>query len=392
MSTLSILPKGGRSPHAEPPRMRVLRWIERSIESGALAPGEAIPSERALAEKFGVARNTAAAAMDEAERRRLVVRRSPAARKRYVPGVGAGFPGIAESTVVVMGEANPFAGGSAEAPRWSDRFISMSLLSRLTHAGKHVMVLSHDALTGRDVEELFVSRPAGLIVTSTIGEHILARRALEICRRIGMPVVVYGDAPELRAFDRVHVDHRAGSRQITEWLLARGRRAIVPFFPRRALTGWAQNRLLGYANAMRAANLSPRPCVSFDAPEFGSSGTEEQFRVCRALAIAKLLDLRRATKFDALLCISDHWAKVAISALKCIGLAPGRDVLVAGYDNGDPDPEFDPFEPDRAVVTIDKHNERTADEMAELLIARMEGRLPPRPQCRTHAHELVVRE
>lgn len=390
MSTISIPPRGVRSPRAESPRMRVLRWIERSIESGALASGEAIPSERALAERFGVARNTAAAAVDEAERRRLVVRRRPGARKRFVPGAGSGFPGIAESTVVVMGEANPFA-GAAEAPRWSDRYISTSLLARLTRAGKHVMVLSHDSLTGRDVEELFVSRPAGLIVTSTIGEHTLARKALEICGRIGMPVVVYGDAPELRAFDRVHVDHRAGSREITEWLLARGRRAIVPFFPRRTLAGWAQNRLLGYANAMRAAGLRPRPCVSFDAPDLGASGPEEQFRVCRALAIAKLLELRSRSKFDALLCISDHWAKVAISALKGIGLAPGRDVLVAGYDNGDPDPEFDPFEPDRAVVTIDKHNERTADEMAELLIARMEGRLPARPQCRTHAHELVVR-
>ena len=390
MSTASSVHPGARPARGDTPRGRVLRWIEKSIETGALAAGAVLPSERALAEKFGVARNTAAAAVDEAESRRLVVRRSPTARKRFVPGAGAGFPGIADSTVVVMGEVNPFS-GDGEAPRRSDRYISTALLSRLARAGKHVMVLSHDALTGREVEEIFVSRPAGLIVTSTIGEHTLARRAVELCRAGGIPVVVYGDAPGLREFDRVHVDHRAGSREITRWLLGRRKFAIVPFFPNRPRTAWARDRLLGYANAMRAAGLTPRQCVSFGAPDLGSAPPEEQFRVCRALAIAKLLELRRETKFDALLCLSDHWAKVAISALKGIGLRPGADVVVAGYDNGDPDPEFDPIEPDKASVTIDKHNERTAAEMADLLVARMEGRLPPEPQFRTHAHELVVR-
>ena len=383
-TVLATAPTGGSQ------RFRILRWLEESISSGELAAGDPIPAERALAAMFGVARNTAAAAVDEAERRHLVVRRAPSSRKRFVPD--ASFSGFfADTTVVVMGAVNPFDGDD-EAPRWTDRFISTALLSKLSRAGKHVMVLSHDALTGRGLETIVASRPAGFVITSTIGEHTLARKAVELCVRNGIPTVVYGDGPELRGLDRVHVDHRAGSRELTEWLISRGRRAIVPFFPTQPDTLWARERLAGYAEAMKAAGLEPRPFVSFDAPDLGdATPAEEQFRIFRALALAKLVELREAGPLDALLCISDHWAKVAISALKAMGVDPGRDVLVAGYDNGDPDPVYDPFEPGKATVTIDKHNELTAAEMADLLVARMEGRLPSAPQCRTHAHELVAR-
>jgi hypothetical protein len=41
-------------------------------------------------------------------------------------------------------------------------------------------------------------------------------------------------------------------------------------------------------------------------------------------------------------------------------------------------------------VTVEKHNERTAEDMAALLLARMDGTLPPEPQARIHAHEVVV--
>jgi hypothetical protein len=42
------------------------------------------------------------------------------------------------------------------------------------------------------------------------------------------------------------------------------------------------------------------------------------------------------------------------------------------------------------VVTIDKHNELASEDLASLLLARMDGSLPPKPQARIHKHELVV--
>lgn len=369
---------------------RVLRWLEDAIASGELPGGAAIPSERALAEKLGVARNTVASALDEAERLHLAARRAPGARKRFVPdGTNQAPAPLSSSTVIVMGALDPFTDGHP-APRWSDRFLSINLLGTLTRAGRHVMVLNNESLNEKAVDGLFMAPPAGMVITSTIGEHPLAHRAMKLCRARGVPLVVYGDSPELSDCDRVYTDHRAGARDLARWLLGRGCRRVVPFFPCEPVTWWARERVAGVAEAMREAGLDPLPAVSYDAPPLKGMFQEERFRIFRALALTRLLELRAAGGFDALVCLTDHWAKPVIAALRDLGLRPGRDVLVTGFDNVDPDPDFGPFEPERPSATIDKHNEKTAEDMAELLVARMDGHLPPGPQCRTHPHELVI--
>ena len=374
----------------ESPRMRVLNWIERSIAKGELSPGDPIPSERALAERLGVARNTAAAAIDEAERRHLVVRRNASARKRFVPPVGS-ETALSSSTVFVMGAMDPYVHGGP-APRWSDRYLSVVLPPLLSRTGKHVMLLNGDSLAESDVDGLFRTPPAGMIITNAISGDPLAMRALEHCREAAVPVVVYGNAPALAGFDRVYTDHRAGGRAVTEWLLSQGRRRIVPLLPQEPSTHWARERMEGYAEAMRAAGLSPAPIAVYGDNGVDEMPSAEKFRVYRALALSTLLDLRAHGDFDAIVCLTDHWARPVIAALRALGLDPFRDVLVSGYDNIDRDEDFDDYETEGPVVTIDKHNEKTAEEMADLLVARMEGRLPPEPQVRTHAHELVVRK
>ena len=381
-------PPSAARPLADSPRARVLRWIEASIESGAFGPGDAISSERTLAEMLGVARNTAAAALDEAERRRIIVRHSPTARKRFVPRT-AHEAVLSSSAVYVMGAMDPFVDGRP-APRWSDRYLSIDLLSRLSHTGKHVMFLNGESLSGSDVDGLFQAPPAGMIVTNAVSGHPLAMRALSHCRESSVPVVVYGNAPELHSFDRVYTDHRAGGRDIVQWLIGRGCRRIVPMFPSPPATHWARERLAGYDEAMREAGLAPVPAIVFGAEGIDALPAPERFRINRALAMERLVALRSASGVDAVVCLTDHWAKPVIAALRDLGFAPNRDVLVSGYDHIDADSEFDPFEADFPIVTIDKHNEKTAEEMAGLLVARMEGSLPPEPQSQTHPHELVV--
>lgn len=374
------------------PKMKVVEWIDASISSGRLPPGAPFPSERALAEIVGVARNTAATAIDEAERRGVLMRRTANGRKRFVADESTmGVPALSAMTVVIMSDLNPFKDREA-APRWSDRFLSLDLLTRLTAAGKHVMVLNNDMLTGRDIDTLFVSRPGGIIITTTIGEHPFARKAVQLCKKRGIPMVVYGNHPDVQDCDRVFTDHKLGAKQITEWLIAQGCRRIIPFFPLPPEVSWEKRRLEGYAEAMREAGLKVLPCASHGVKDIPGIALDQEFKIARALATAKLLELKSKGGFDAIVCQTDHFAKIVISALRDLGCKPNRDVLVAGYDNIAPDTAYDPFEKESAIVTIDKHNEQTASDMAELLIARMSGALPDAPQCRTHPHELVVRE
>ncbi len=372
------------------PRERVLNWLRHAIEEGEIQRGEAIPSERALAKLLGVAQNTAAAALDEAESRGIVIRRSPSARKRFVPDAAANRV-VSNSTIYVMGELE-FTPDGSPAPRWTDRYLSMEAVSRLSATGRHVMVLNSDALSTAAVDDLFRAPPAAMLILSTVAGHPIAMRALERCRASGVPVVVHGNAPDLHAFDRIYTDHHATGLALTRWLIAHGRKRIVPFFPFMPEAFWASERLAGYAEAMREAGLKPRACAFFGTELPDTTPPEERFRVRRALALAKIIELRRARGgIDALFCLTDNWARIAISAMRDLGIAPHGEILTTGHDNIAPGAEFGAFESEAPDATIDKHNETKASALASLLAARLAGELPPEPQCRTHAFELVAR-
>ena len=375
------------------PREKVFRWLEKSVADGTLKPGEAAPSVRDLAERLGIANGTAAAALRDAEARGVVVRRNAGAYKRFIPDHAA-EQALATRSIFVIGRLGRFASGKP-APRWSDPYMAFELIPRLAAGGRHVMLLNGDEMQKEEVAGALGTHPAGVLVMGTVSESPVALETLRVCREAGIPAVVYGNSPALQGFDRVYTDHRAGSRMLAEWLLAHGRRGIVPFFPFAPSTHWELDRIDGYADAMKAARLKPAPCAAFCTARareicYGDAPDAESFRVLTALALAGLMELRRQRAVDALLCVNDEWAKPVIAAIRALGLKPGRDIAVAGYDNIDRDDKFGAFESARPSITIDKHNERTAELLAGLLPERISGSLPPEPQTRTHAQELIV--
>ncbi|MGF6821311.1 GntR family transcriptional repressor for pyruvate dehydrogenase complex [Microbacterium sp. ZKA21] len=66
------IPPSSRRPEKE--SVAVTAHLERLIATGAVAPGERLPSERALAEQLSVSRTTLREAMHELENKRLVER------------------------------------------------------------------------------------------------------------------------------------------------------------------------------------------------------------------------------------------------------------------------------------------------------------------------------
>ena len=65
----------------ESPRVRVLNWLKRSLASGEIPRGGELPSARAIAKLLGIAPNTAATALSEAEEQGLVVCRAGTNRR-----------------------------------------------------------------------------------------------------------------------------------------------------------------------------------------------------------------------------------------------------------------------------------------------------------------------
>ena len=367
-------------------RAKVSRWLEEAIASGSIPRGGEIPSERELAKSLGVAKNTVSAAIEEAVRRGLVVIRE-GSRKRY-----AGMPGgasLASSAVFVLAGQMSFT-DIATAPSWSDSFLALDVVRSLSLRGRSVALYTPQSLPSGGLDAIFEAHPGSMVVTNSVSGDPLAMEALRRCREAGIPAVAYGNAPELRAFDRAYSDHRAGSRDLTRWLIAHGRKRIVPFFPFAPTRFWEQERIAGYEEAMREAGLEPHPLAVFGSPAIDGRQKEEAFRIQTALSVAALLALKQGGAFpDALLCISDDWTKRALAAIRALGLVPNQDIMVAGYDNVVRDDGSDSNFPFRPAVTVDKHNERSAKDLAELVLARMDGTLPREPQARIHQHEVV---
>jgi DNA-binding LacI/PurR family transcriptional regulator len=88
--------------------------------------------------------------------------------------------------------------------------------------------------------------------------------------------------------------------------------------------------------------------------------------------------------------VSDREVFTVAAALRSLGVEPGRDARIVGYDNYWSDcieRSWEPFEPD---ATVDKLNRRTGADMVELLLERAAGQLPPEPQLRVVAPRLIV--
>ena len=166
--------------------------------------------------------------------------------------------------------------------------------------------------------------------------------ALKVCAMIMVPVVADPDRAthELAArnvpvvyFDRplddrsYHVvnDNRAGIRQVTELLLAAGRKPayLGSFYRDSNVT--AREREEGYREAMRERRLPPELLDCSGSRELQDNERFGYENVRQAIAAGKVP--------DALICMTDAAALGAMRALREAGIVPGRDVPVTGHDN-----------------------------------------------------------
>jgi DNA-binding LacI/PurR family transcriptional regulator len=85
---------------------------------------------------------------------------------------------------------------------------------------------------------------------------------------------------------------------------------------------------------------------------------------------------------DAIMVTSDRDAFITAAAVRLFGKEPGRDVLIAGYDNTYTLCEEHASEPSMPTLTVDKRRELTGEMMIQLLTDRASGRLPDAPQVR----------
>ena len=230
-----------------------------------------------------------------------------------------------------------------------------------------------------------------MLLTYNAAESESGQAVIAQCQKHRVPVVAYGDAAALATVDRVSSDHAAGAGQLTEYLIAQGRKRLLRLWRFPDEHQWLSDRNQGFESVVRQHALPLLPALR--TPQLSTHdvlGKEAFGHVARMLAGYLSEYVLSSEAIDGLMVATDIHALQAAAALRLLGKVPGRDVLIVGYDNSYADYSDFQVEPTPPAATVDKQNGRLAKELVSLLLDRAAGRLGPEPQCRMVRPKLIV--
>jgi DNA-binding LacI/PurR family transcriptional regulator len=191
------------------------------------------------------------------------------------------------------------------------------LHERLRQAGyRMVLFITHgEADLDPVMDELLGYRLDGIILASSSS----AARVAAECQETGVPVVMFNNIDARCQVSGVCADNAAGAAQVARFFVAAGHRRIG------LISGLEETSSSIERSAAFATALAAFPGVEL-ARESGEYSFEGTVRATRAL-------LSRRDAPDALFCVNDHMAIAALQTARGIGLEPGRNISIAGFDN-----------------------------------------------------------
>lgn len=278
-----------------------------------------------------------------------------------------------------------------------------AVMEAVEEQGHNLILIHPERATEHDIELLATGCPSGVVVPEVFFE--VGRQHLQWCHtlaRLRIPLVVYGGNPELADFDRVTSDHEQGAYELTRFLLSRGCRRILMLFS----TGptdvnwngyWVEGRRRGYERALAEAGIEAMPVVSYaQDPITTPKDFAQIFEKAKRRAVSYLLEyvgpLIKNKQVDAIMTPSDGETFAVAGACRMLGVEPGKDVLIVGYDNYWHEAWECRYESAKPLATVDKHNSEIGRELVRLLMDRIHGKLPAEPQVRVVPPQLVINE
>lgn len=315
---------------------------------------------------------------------------------------------LAQSTLlgqtIVILTSYPPRNTPAPQPGWAD-LLTQGAMSGVNDIDHNALMVHGQRLLGT-LNRCLQHPPAGILVTEMRKDIPGFLEGLERLHQAGVKLAVYSGSSEFDQYDRVRSDHEAGAYQLTRWLIDKGCGRILPLWeampagpgtpPQEPTTYWVRQRRAGYERAMREAHLAPlAPLTMPDFPEmdWGTNRFEGAVRVIAGyLAEAMTGD----TAVDGIMTMTDRTVYGVSAACRLFGRRPGKDVRLVGYDNYYQDCQsfFAAVAPQSVgpQATMDKQNDLMGRELVKLLMDRIEGKLPPEPQCRMVAPKFVPGE
>jgi LacI family transcriptional regulator len=197
---------------------------------------------------------------------------------------------------------------------------------------------------------------------------------VDLLIEMNIPFVCHGRTSRAAEHAWLDIDGEAAFTEAMARLVSFGHKNIALINAPKTFT-FARHRAAGYRKGLAAAGLTGKDHWQLEAP----SATIEHGM---ALAVQLMSGADRPT---AILCATDQLAIGAIKALKDVGLQPGRDVSVIGYDDIMIASHIEP-----PLTTMRQAISKEAEQLVALLMGRMSGKPVSDLQCLWRA-ELIAR-
>ena len=310
-------PSGAETAPPDGPLHRsIYQQLLAEIQTGVYKPGERLPSEAVLCERFQASRITVARAFQTLQREHLVTRR---------PGSGTYVEKPARQDSLQFGLLIPDLGST-------DIFEPICQgIMRSPAARFHSLTWGHSTGHEKDLEraaeqlcqQYITQKVAGVFFAPaefTATRDDVNRRIACRLQEAGITVVLldrcYERYPGRSHFDLVGIDNFRAGRMLTEHLLDTGARRII-FAAREHSASTVDARVAGYRDALFSFN-SPLLPVSlsgdFDDPAW----------------VRAMLDDERP---DAIVCANDYTAAHLMQTLISLGIRIPDDIKMAGFDD-----------------------------------------------------------
>ena len=355
-------------PEQAPLHRFIYEKLLAEINAGVYRPGDRLPSEAALCERFTTSRITVAKAIQTLQRDGLVMRR--AGSGTYVE---APEPGVRYQFGLLIPEL-----GSTEIFEPVCQGIMRSPLSK-----SHSLLWGHTSPVQdgieQNAEELcreFIGQGVSGIFFApleyTEKKDITNRTIVALLQQANIPVVLldrcFETFPRRSNLDLVGIDnHRAGY-VLTQHLWQQGARRIA-FVARECSANTMTGRVAGYQFALSELGSSSLPAV-----HLGNAGDPEFVR-----------SVLSTSQPDAILCGNDHTAANLMRSLIELGVRIPDSVRIAGID----DVAYARFLP-VPLTTIHQYCGEIGEAAMSLMLGRM--REPNRPGVELRVRfDLVVR-
>lgn len=296
---------------------QVFEYLHGSIQSGALKPGDRLPSEAELGAMFKASRITVAKAVLELQRLGLVTRRPGAGTHVLAQKQASGYTfGLLIPELGLTEIFEPICHGMMRTPFVRPDALLWGSASGSVHESAKEAEQMAQSYISQNVSGVFF---APLELTSD--KDTANQRIVRMLERARIPIVLldrcYLPYPERSQHDLVGIDNRRAGFIATRHLLKLGKRRLC-FLGEAQAAPTVDARCTGFYEALRLAGIFPEQ----DLARRGSPVDEEFVR--------RMLD---ELKPEAIVCANDLTAARLMQTLQGMSISIPDDVSIVGIDD-----------------------------------------------------------